>query len=591
MFTIEVAGGGTFNRPGGMERCDDSTAPVVQRRQDITEGACRPCDGSRPDDRDGGEYSTSSIRRQGRVLLDFGQVLLPRTAAIDNALSLATSAHTDLFRTVTWAANTDDRDKVNEAASGVRPKLEELERNLTKLARVSTAAMDEGDLFSRALAANSAYRTASSQVLKMALVDPATSFIIMLQAEKRFADLQTCLTGLRDEQAAATDAKIDASLGAERAAEWGSLVLLASAVAAGLIATALISRRISRPLAKMTYAMTALASGDLSVAVPVGDRSDEIGDMAKAILVFRETQIVAGRLTAERETARRLEVEKTARVESLSGDFNAAIGGLVSSLSEAAVDMALTARSMDSIAGLTNERSASVASSARETEQNVTTIAAATVQLSSSISVIGKQIAESTVETRSAVKEAQHTGEVARSFSDGIQSIDQVVRLIRAIAAQTNLLALNATIEAARAGAAGKGFAVVAGEVKALASQTARATEDIGLFVGAIRLSSVEAVEAINRINERIGAVEKTALTVTAAMTEQERATEEIAGALRNLLRGKSEVTGSSDSLRDMAGETRVAASSVLNAATKLHNRADLITAHLNDYLVNIQAA
>ena len=538
-----------------------------------------------------GGVFTSSIRKQGRVLSDFGQVLLPRTAAIDNALGLATGAHTDLFRTVTWAANTDDREKVTEAASGVRPKLEELERILSKLVGVSAAATDESGLFSRALAANSAYRAASSQVLKMALVDPATSFIIMLQAEKRFADLQTCLTVLRDEQAAATDMKIEASLRAERAAEWGSVILLASAVAAGLIATVLISRRISRPLAKMTYVMTALASGDLSVTVPVDDRSDEIGDMAKAILVFRETQIAAGRLAAERETARRLEIEKTARVGTLSGDFNTAIGGLVSSLSDAAVDMALTARSMDSIAGLTNERSVSVASSARDTEQNVTTIAAATVQLSSSISVIGKQIAESTIETRSAVAEARHTGAVARSFSGSIQSIDEVLRLIRAIAAQIKLLALNATIEAARAGEAGRGFAVVASEVKALASQTARATEDIGRFIDAIRLSSVEAVEAVVRINERIGAVEQTALSVTAAMTEQERATEEIAGALRNLVSGKSEVTESSDTLRDMAGGTRMAASSVLNAATKLHDRAELITAHLNNYLVNIRAA
>ena len=480
---------------------------------------------------------------------------------------------------------------MTEAASGVQPKLEELERYLTRLAQASSDATDGDGLFREALAANGAYRAVSSEVLKMALVDPATSFIIMLQAEKRFAALQTCLTSLRNQQAEATGTKIEAALGAERTTEWGSVVLLVSAVAAGLITTALISRRISRPLAQMTYAMTALASGDLSVAVPGGDRLDEIGDMAQAVLVFRETQIVASRLTAEREAAGRLEIEKTARIGSLSGAFNAAIGGLVSSLSDAAVEMALTARSMDSISGLTNERSASVASSARDTEHSVTTIAAATSQLSSSISVIGRKIAESTVESRSAVAEAQQTGAVARSFSDSIRSIDQVVRLIRAIAAKTNLLALNATIEAARAGDAGKGFAVVAGEVKALASQTARATEDIGRFVEVMRLSSVEAVEAIGRINERIGAVQQTALTVTEAMTEQERATEEIAGALRNLVRGKSEVTESSDTLRDMAGETRVAANSVLNAATKLHDRADMITAHLNDYLVHIQAA
>ena len=320
-----------------------------------------------------GFIASRSARQQEQELAEFGRVMLPRTADIYRALDLAARAHTDLFRTVSWAANSDDPAKVAENTARVRAGLGLLHAFLDGL-----AAQWEADLFDSARSAVQSYQAAAANVLTMAAEDPATSFALMFLAERRFEDLQAELAELRDRQAARSSARMEAALGAERRARTGFLALLAAAVVAAAAATALITQLTSRPIRRMAQAMTALAAGELRVAIPGLGRRDEVGQMASAVEVFRDMLAVSQRLSRERDATREHSVRRSAHIEALSGAFNAAMGDLVGSLSSAAEEMRGTAQSMSTVASRTGERSVAVATAAREAEQGVTTIAAAT---------------------------------------------------------------------------------------------------------------------------------------------------------------------------------------------------------------------
>ena len=528
--------------------------------------------------------------QQGAALSRLGLMLLPRTVQIDRALDLATQAHTDLFRAVTWAANSDDHPKVAMFARRTFASLDELEAFL-KTTSSHWEAAASASRFNEALTALAAYRVTAVSVVNMAAADPPTAFVMMFAAEKNFGLLRGHLTALRDDQATLTSLAIKAALSARQHERLLFLVLLglAMAVAAGL--TIAISRLTGRPISQMAQAMAALAAGEPATAMSWAGRRDEVGRMAAAVAVFQDTMATSQLLTREREDSRALQLRRSARIEALSHEFNGSMASLMQSLSGAAADLQGTAQAMESIAGSTNQQSVAVAVAVGETENGVQTIATTTAELSRSIIDIAQQVTESIAISQQAAAEARHTTGIAQDLSQGVRSIGQVVRLIGAIATQTNLLALNATIEAARAGEAGRGFAVVANEVKLLAKQTSKATGEIGDLVQAIELSTSEAVDAISRIDAIIVSVNATGEAVAVAMTEQERATLDIAAAIRNLADGRGDVTRSSHGLRDMAGETGAAAHRVLNAATSLNERSQQITVQLARYVAEMKAA
>ena len=341
----------------------------------------------------------------------------------------------------------------------------------------------------------------------------------------------------------------------------------------------------------MTEAMAALAQGRRGVAIPAAGRTDEVGRMADAVRVFADAMAAAARLAREREAEREGKVARSARIEGLSAAFDLAVTKLVGALSAAAEDMRATAESMASVAARTDARAMAVANAADAAAQDVTTIAVATGELSRSITGIGRLVAGSTEVTRAAILEVRRTTGVAQDLAQGVRSIDRIVHLIRSIATQTRLLALNATIEAARAGEAGAGFAVVANEVKTLASQTSGATEEIAALVRAIEDSASAAVAGIARIDETVVAVASTGTAVAEAMRDQERATAEIASAIRNLAERRGDASGNSRDLRDAAGETGQAAHCVLESAGRLTGQSDQITREVRGYLTAIAAA
>ena len=366
------------------------------------------------------------------------------------------------------------------------------------------------------------------------------------------------------------------------------LVLLTMAGAV----TVLITREITGSLAGLRARMGAIAGGNLDTDIPEERRGDEVGQMAKALGVFRSSLSEAHRVRLEQSATKEREAqEQHAARAQLANQFESHVGAMVGRLAAGATGLESTAQSMTETARQTNQQSTTVAAAAEQASVGVQTVASAAEELSTSISEIGRQVAQSAKITSRAVSDAQRTDVIVRSLADAAEKIGQVIGLITNIASQTNLLALNATIEAARAGDAGKGFAVVASEVKSLANQTARATEEIGAQIAQIQGATKEAVGAIRDITATIGEVSTIATTIAAAVEEQGSATAEIARNVQQTAQAAQEVTSNISGVSDTAGETGDAAGRLLLAATDLSKQAELLSVEVDSFVTVIRAA
>jgi methyl-accepting chemotaxis protein len=371
-----------------------------------------------------------------------------------------------------------------------------------------------------------------------------------------------------------------------------SMTIAAVAVLLGALLAWLIGRGITRPVAAMTNAMTRLASGDTSVEVPARANSDELGEMAQAVQVFKDNMVETEHLRAEQEEQkRRAEAEQRRAMLAMADNFEAAVGDIVRGVSAQAGELQSTAQLMSATAEETERQSTTVAAASEQASTNVQTVASAAEELSSSIAEISRQVATSADITARAVDDTRRTNEQIEGLADAAQSIGDVVKLISDIAGQTNLLALNATIEAARAGEAGAGFAVVASEVKNLAGQTAKATEEISAQIEAIRAVTGEAVEAIKAIGGTIGRINEIATTIASAVEEQGAATREIARNVQQASSGTADVSKNIVSVTKAANDTGVASNQVLGTAGQLAQQSEALRAQVETFLTNIRAA
>ena len=377
--------------------------------------------------------------------------------------------------------------------------------------------------------------------------------------------------------------------------QFRTLLIIAVIAALALIVPAagfLIYGLVARPIVGMTEAMRRLAGGETDLRIPANGRSDEIGQMAHALGVFRDNMRETERLRAEQaETERRAAGEKKRMLHGLADNFQSSIGAVVKMVSASAGDMQATARSLSATAEGTIHRSAIVTDASSQASSNVQTVASAAEELSASIAEITRQVIQSSEIARRAVEDADHTNEQVRTLAEGAEKIGAVVQLISDIASQTNLLALNATIEAARAGDAGKGFAVVASEVKNLANETAKATEEITGQVAGIQEATRNAVGAIQSIGRTIGRISEIATAIASAVEEQGAATQEIARNVQQAASGTRQVSSNIAGVTAAAGETGEAASQMLKAAGDLARQGEDLQAQVDKFLSAVRAA
>jgi methyl-accepting chemotaxis protein len=374
---------------------------------------------------------------------------------------------------------------------------------------------------------------------------------------------------------------------------WRLAILVGLVLLVTLPLTWLINRDISRSLGSLRAAMGRLAKGELETAIPGANRRDEVGDMAGAVLGFKDHMIETNRLRAAQDldAKEQAAAEQRAALHRMADGFESKIGRLVELLSSASTELEATAQSLSGTASQGDRQAAEVASAAQQASTGLNSVASATEELTASIGEIRRQVAQSAKISSTAADDARRSDAIVQALAEGAAKIGAVVGLITNIASQTNLLALNATIEAARAGDAGKGFAVVASEVKSLANQTGKATEEIGGQIGQIQAATEEAVEAIRGIATTIEEVSAIAAAIAVAVEQQGAATLEIARSVQQTAQAAQSVTAGINGVSQVAGETGGAAGRVLTAATDLSKQAEQLSTEVCTFLAGVRAA
>ena len=371
------------------------------------------------------------------------------------------------------------------------------------------------------------------------------------------------------------------------------IMLAAGGFGLGGVLALLLGRGISRPMIALCKAMRELAGGNFDVVLPGLGRKDELGEMASAVEEFKLQAIAKAERDAASQDAqnKRASAARRAELSRFADDFETAVGSIVSNVSASAGQLESAAGTLTRTAETTQALSSQVAGSSEEASNTIQSVASATEELSTSVGEIGRQVRESNRIAEAAVIQAQETDGRIGKLSLAAQEIGDVVKLITAIAEQTNLLALNATIEAARAGDAGRSFAVVASEVKSLASQTAKATDEISNHIAGMQQATQELVAAIKEIGATIGQISNIASSIATAVEQQGAATQEIARNVQNVAEGTQEAVVNIVQVNRGATETGSASEEVLSSAKALSSESTRLRAELDRFMQNIRAA
>ncbi len=402
-------------------------------------------------------------------------------------------------------------------------------------------------------------------------------------------------------QVAATEESREQALTQMRdsAARAQSLALLYAVIAAvgavavgGTVALVVMNVRFFGPLRRLEQRMDSLAQGELDAPIPYRERRDEVGSMARELDVFRANASEKAALEERtRQDKARHAAEKREVMDRLADDFQHSVGGIATAVATAAGEMQSAAQSLSAVATQTNDQAATVAASADQASANVQTVAAASEELGGSIGEISRQMTVQIGAADEAVAAACHSGEQIRRLAEKVEAIGSVINLITGIAEQTNLLALNATIEAARAGDAGKGFAVVASEVKGLATQTAKATEDISAQIRDVQAETESAVTSIGAIDVRIDRIKEISSSVAAAIEQQNAAANEIGRNTQEAATGTQQVSTAISSVTDASTRSGAEADAVLGAAERLFQQSAGLTDQVTQFVTKVRAA
>ncbi len=517
---------------------------------------------------------------------------LPSTVGLGK-LATAVKEYRIAEARLTLAAVSVDSKAVRQSLDDFRAAQKAAEQSYTDYKPLIAAGTDDEKLMKEFDTAWTAFKATSNRVASMAEKGELDTLATLYQGDDHVAFRSAVDKVMADLDFNGAEGKKAADAGEATYTSSRILTVLAIALAGLLCAGAgfTIISTVARPLRTSIGVVDRLAQGDLEVAVTGTERKDELGLLARALDVLKRNSAEAKRLASLQAAEDAAKLERSRKVEALTQSFEYKVGQLVGVLSSAATEMEATAQSMAGTAEETSQQALVVASASEQTSANVQTVATATEELSSSIQEISRQVAQSTAIAGKAVSDAQRTDQTVQALASGAQKIGEVITLIQNIASQTNLLALNATIEAARAGEHGKGFAVVAHEVKGLASQTAKATEDIGSQIAAIQATVGEAVAAIRGIAGTVEEINQISTAIAAAIEEQSAATQEIARNVQQAAQGTHSVMSSISNVKEAASGTGAAASQVLSAAGELSRQSEELTGEVNSFLSGLKAA
>jgi methyl-accepting chemotaxis protein len=532
-----------------------------------------------------GYFGMASIREHLRTVYEDRTIALDQ---VDNTLSNYYEA-----RLAVLAAIGATDPAVATASKDAALKEEAEAADAWKAYLATSMTPEEADLTKTADAAIKEYNAAFVEVLTLATGGDAAGAkeLARTKGGPAFATLKDVLNKLSSLQARVAGEEYQK---AGETFEFDIIMLVAiviAAIAAGGVMAWLVTRSITLPLNGIIGVMGELTKGNLQVDVAGQDRRDEVGSVAKSVGVFKDGLVEAERLRGEQQAEQTRQIERGKAMEAAVAAFDKTVGGIVGAVSAASTQLQSTAQSMSATAEQTSRQSSAVAAASEETTTNVQTVAAATEELSASIGEITSQVTESTRIVGEAVTQANDTNAKVQGLADAAQKIGDVVRLINDIAGQTNLLALNATIEAARAGEAGKGFAVVASEVKTLATQTAKATEEIAGQVRSIQEATASSAEAIESITKTIGRVSEISTAIASAVEEQGAATQEISRNVQQAAAGTQEVSQNISGVKAAAEQTGEAAGQVLQSAEELSKNGVILKTQVEDFLRTVRTA
>ncbi|EME71328.1 methyl-accepting chemotaxis protein [Paramagnetospirillum caucaseum] len=514
---------------------------------------------------------------EGMVTVSFAN---SRTAAELDGMAATTESN--IYRLLGWQAAKEDKERIKGLDTQVRA-------DLKTLGEKSKALLESLKADPAVAKQVKDYVLAAGDVLDMYQSDHMTALSMMGATELEYDGLRTKLRDLAEKAAAKAADDYRETAAAGQSTKMQYFLVLAVFLGVGIVVTLVMARLTARPVTQLTGVMGRLADGSTDVEIPSQDGQDEVGEMARAVAVFRDGMKRAAELEAQQRRQREQQTELLARRDRMISEFNEAMEKIMATVSTSIDRVHNLSNSLQANAEQTSSQGAAVASAAEHSAANVATVASAAEQLGSSVQEISRQVTETASITTEAVSGIHAANGTMDGLAEAARRIGEVVQLINDIAGQTNLLALNATIEAARAGEAGKGFAVVASEVKTLANQTARATDEIAQQIAGIQSISAEAVSTIRSVGQTIDRVNQVVSSIAAAVEEQSAATDEIVRSVQEAASGNAEITRNIADVSKAATATGEMASGMFKAADELVEEAGHLRSEVGGFLGNMR--